>query len=39
MYGRDGHLGHVTINVCEKFHSLKLRITYMKFDINLLGSL
>ena len=32
MHGRDGHLGHVIINICEKFHFLNLRRIYMKFE-------
>ena len=34
IYGRGGHLGHVTKIFCVNFGSLIIRILYMKFQFN-----
>ena len=34
IYGRGGHLGHVTKTICTNFHSRLLRGLHMKFEFN-----
>ena len=34
IYGRGGHLGHVTKMFCVNFGSLIIRSLYMKFEFN-----
>ena len=32
LYGHGSHLGHVTINICNKFTPLNLRSEHIKFE-------
>ena len=34
IYGRGGHLGHVTRTICTNFHSPILRSLHMKYEFN-----
>ena len=34
LYGHGGHLGHVTISICNKSTPLNLRRRHIKFEFN-----